>query len=485
MSCSSCGTNGNDKSPGCQSNGGCSNGACSHLASFNWLSGLQLPQRYNNFDVIEVRFKNGRKGYYRNIYNHSIYIGDSVAVEASPGHDIGIVSMTGELVKLQMKKNKVVYSAGDMKKVYRKSSQEDLDKWTEARNRESETMLRARKIAGELELSMKISDVEYQGDNSKATFFYTADDRVDFRSLIKKLADEFKVRIEMRQIGARQEAARLGGIGSCGRELCCSTWLTDFRSVSTSAARYQQLSLNPQKLAGQCGKLKCCLNYELDMYLEVYKDLPNTNVRLKSKAGVATHFKTDIFKRLTWYMIDSDEATQPFAISVDRVLEIQEMNKRGEFPENFSAFSVQLDIPEVKELAFENVVGQDDLTRFDNSKKNKKRPGKRRNPNQQKQNNQTQNNRKPGNKTAAQKQNGKPEAKQENASGAKPNKSRNQRNKGQNKNTPKPNPNATAATSENKDQVKTGPKKRRPQNKRKPNPNKGGENKQQENNNNG
>jgi len=273
MGCSNCGTGG-CSSGGCQSNGTCSSGGCNKLGVFDWLANMKLPQGMKPFDIAEIRFKNGRKSFYKNTKNLSLNVGDIVVVEASPGFDVGVVSIVGELARIQVNKKSGNKENTETPQIYRIANQDDVQKWIEARNLEKEVMYQARTLAVNLNLDMKISDVEYQGDLTKATFYYTSDDRVDFRQLIKDMAEKFKVRIEMRQIGSRQEASRLGGIGSCGRELCCSTWLTDFRSVSTSAARYQQLSLNPQKLAGQCGKLKCCLNYELDMYLDAIKHFP-------------------------------------------------------------------------------------------------------------------------------------------------------------------------------------------------------------------
>lgn len=258
MGCSSCGSG--DTPGGCKNNGTCSSGGCSKLEVYNWLSNMSLPGGQTPYDILEIRFKNSRKGFYRNTKNHSLHVGDVVVVEGSPGQDIGVVSIVGELTRIQVKKKSPGFKQAEARKILRIAEQEDIDRWIKARDLEKEVMYKARTLAVNLNLEMKISDVEYQADLTKATFYYTAEGRVDFRQLIKDMADEFKIRIEMRQIGARQEASRLGGIGSCGRELCCSTWLTDFRTVSTSAARYQQLSLNPQKLAGQCGKLKCCLN---------------------------------------------------------------------------------------------------------------------------------------------------------------------------------------------------------------------------------
>ena len=318
---------------------------------------------------MEVRFKNSRKNFYRNS-KLDLHIGDVVVVESSPGNDVGVVSLTGELVKLQMEKKKVKDTI-EIRKIVRKAEEADIEKWQEARKLEDETMLRSREIAKHLGLEMKISDVEYQGDKAKATFYYTADDRVDFRELIKKLAESFRVRIEMKQIGTRQEASRVGGIGSCGRELCCSTWLTDFRSVSTSAARYQQLSLNPTKLAGQCGKLKCCLNYELDQYLEAVNDLPPTNLKLFTEKGNAVHFKTDIFKRIMFYVYEDQIGGAPIGLDVEAVKEIMAMNKMRKKPYDLRDFEEELEV--VEEPDYENVVGQDDLTRFDKKKKRKKR----------------------------------------------------------------------------------------------------------------
>jgi len=331
---------------------------------------MNLPSGQEPFNCVEVRFKNGRKLYYKNTEKLTLSIGDVVATEASPGHDVGMVTLTGELVKVQMKKKKVKIDSEDVKKIYRKANQKDIDIWTNSREKEEPMKVRARQLAIELKLKMKISDIEFQGDGSKATFYYTAEERVDFRQLIKEFAKEFSIRIEMRQIGFRQEAARLGGIGSCGRELCCSTWLTDFRSVSTSAARYQQLSLNPQKLAGQCGKLKCCLNYELDSYLDALKHFPDKNVKLRTKKGNAVSQKTDIFKGMIWYAYEG-EWMNWFMITTKDANEIIAENKKGNIVPNLEDYASDL----VEEVAveFENVVGQDSLTRFDKPKHKKGR----------------------------------------------------------------------------------------------------------------
>ncbi len=368
MGCSSggCGTGTSGTPAGCNNNGSCgTSDGCNKLTVFDWLGNMNLPEGQKPCDVVEVRFKNSRKEFFRNTNNLSLNVGDSIAVEATSGHDMGTVSLTGELVRLQLKKRNINFDNEEIKKVYRKAKTGDLDKWREAQALEINTMYRARTIALKLGLEMKLSDVEFQGDKSKAVFYYTADARVDFRELIKVLADEFKVRIEMRQIGARQEASRLGGIGSCGRELCCSTWLTDFRTVNTSAARYQQLSLNPLKLAGQCGKLKCCLNYELDSYLDALKEFPDMDgKKLLTKKGDAFLQKTDIFNRTMWFSYRSDPGVF-IPLNVKAVHEILEANKAGESPD---ALIPSIKITEkiiVQEPNFENVVGQDSLTRFD------------------------------------------------------------------------------------------------------------------------
>ncbi|MBL0315312.1 MAG: hypothetical protein IPP69_05835 [Flavobacteriales bacterium] len=375
MGCSSCSTGSDGLPKGCKNNGACGTYGCNKLEVFDWLAGMELPDGQKPFDIVEVRFKNSRKGFYRNATNLELYPGDVVAVEVSPGHDIGVVSLTGELVRVQMKR-KEVKDNYEIKKIYRKAKEDDIAKWQEGRKIEQQTMMRAREIARSLNLDMKLSDVEYQGDKSKATFFYTADDRVDFRELIKRYAEEFRVRIDMRQIGYRFEAGRLGGIGSCGRELCCSSWLTDFRAVSTSAARYQQLSLNPAKLAGQCGKLKCCLNYELDQYVEAMKDFPSVNTKLHLPKGLAVHFKTDIFQRTMYFIYDGQPGEAPFPLSIEAIHEIIDRNKKGIAVETLEDFLEE--VVAEKETDFAEVVGQDSLTRFDRKKgKPKGNPNRR------------------------------------------------------------------------------------------------------------
>lgn len=377
MACTNCSTGAKDGTPrGCNNNGTCGTDSCNKLSVFDWLSNMTLPGGQEPFDAAEIRFKNGRKEFFRNTEKLTLAIGDIVATEASPGHDIGIVTLTGELVKIQMKK-KGENPDKELAKIYRKASQRDIDIWTEARNKEESVRMRAREIAIHLKLEMKISDVEFQGDGSKATFYYTANDRVDFRQLIKEFAQEFKIRIEMKQVGFRQEAARLGGIGSCGRELCCSTWLTDFRSVNTSAARYQQLSLNPQKLAGQCGKLKCCLNYELDTYLDALKDFPDMDTKLYTEKGDAYCQKVDIFKEIMWFAYANAPA-QWLVLPVEKVKEIVAINKKKERVAALEDYVVE-STQEV-EKKFENVVGQDSLTRFDQPKKKNNNRNKKRKP---------------------------------------------------------------------------------------------------------
>ena len=371
MACSNCSSDGGVPK-GCKSNGSCGTGGCGKLPVFDWLANMELPSTNQPFDWVEVRFKNGRKEFYNNANGLPLQLGDAVAVEAHSGHDVGNVSITGELVKLQMnKKNFKIEDQESVLKVYRKASEKDLETWASARGLEKDAMMRSRDVAQRLGLKMKISDVEYQGDGSKATFYYTADERVDFRQLIRELAQIFSVRIEMRQIGARQEAGRLGGIGSCGRELCCSTWLSDFRSVNTAAARYQQLSLNPQKLAGQCGKLKCCLNYELDSYMEAVKRFPSPSKKLKLAQGTAVFQKMDIFKEMLWYALDSD-VTNWIPMKLDQVLEIVEANQRGEYPDDIMEFRYEEQKRHKAEVEVADFVGgnaEDSITRFDRPKR--------------------------------------------------------------------------------------------------------------------
>ena len=391
MACNSCSTGKDGQPKGCKNNGTCGTDSCNKLTVFDWLANMSLPNGQEPFSGIEVRFKNGRKQYYKNTETLTLSIGDIVATQAKSGHDVGMVTLTGELVRVQMKRKKVnIDDKESVLKIYRKASQKDIDIWSAARDKEEPMKVKARQFAIDLNLKMKISDIEFQGDASKAIFYYTAEERVDFRELIKVFAREFRTRIEMKQVGFRQEAARLGGIGSCGRELCCSTWLTDFRSVSTSAARYQQLSLNPLKLAGQCGKLKCCLNYELDSYLDALKAFPKKEKKLQTEKGTAICQKTDIFKGLMWYAYDG-EWMNWHILSATQANEIIEKNKKGEKVASLEEYAVE-HIEDTK-TEFENVVGQDSLTRFDNPKRNNRRKNnKNRNRNNKRRNRNPKNN---------------------------------------------------------------------------------------------
>lgn len=380
MGCGSCQTAGSGLPKGCNNNGNCSSGGCEKLSVFDWLANMQLPDDQKPFDKVEVRFKNGRKDFFYNKDELSLSMGDTVATEAQSGHDIGIVSLTGELVKVQMKKKKVNPERDDLPVVYRKANQRDLDKWHDCQKREEPVKKHAREIAIALNLQMKISDVEFQGDGTKAIFYYTAESRVDFRQLIKEFARTFKIRVEMKQVGYRQEAARLGGIGSCGRELCCSTWLTDFRTVKTSAARYQQLALNPQKLAGQCGKLKCCLNYELDMYQESLRHFPKMDKKLITQKGKAVCQKIDIFKKKLWYAYLAD-TNNWFELNLEAVQEILSAQKEENYVASLEEFT-QVEEEKTVAVNFEDAAGQDSLTRFDHQNKSrKKRRKKRKNKN--------------------------------------------------------------------------------------------------------
>ena len=373
MACTSCSTSDGGAPKGCKNNGTCGTDSCNKLTVFDWLSNMSLPNGEEIFDCVEVRFKNGRKEFYRNTEKITLSIGDIIATEATSGHDIGIVTLTGALVKVQMKKKGVNHKSAEILKVYRKASQKDIDIWSNARSKEEPMKVKARELAIALQLEMKISDIEFQGDGSKATFYYTANDRIDFRQLIKEFAREFSTRIEMKQVGFRQEASRLGGIGSCGRELCCSTWLTDFRSVNTSAARYQQLSLNPQKLAGQCGKLKCCLNYELDTYMDALQGFPDFDTKLQTEKGEAVCQKQDIFKGLMWFAYTNNFANW-HVLNIEQVKEIVAENREKRRVSSLEDYAIE--VVSEPEKDFNNAMGQESLTRFDQPKK-KKRPNKK------------------------------------------------------------------------------------------------------------
>lgn len=351
---------------GCRNNGSCSTGGCNRLNSFDWLSNMDMPEA-DRFDVVEIRFKNGRKEFFRNSEKLELHTGDAVVVEVQSGHHIGHVAMQGELVRLQMRKKNVA-NDGTLKKIYRLAHAKDLEKFEEVKKREHPTIFRARTIIQGYDLKMKLSDVEYQADNMKAIFYYSAEERVDFRELIKALAAEFRIRVEMRQISLRQEAGRLGGLGVCGRELCCSTWLTEFRNVTTSAARYQNLSLNPGKLSGQCGRLKCCLNYELDTYMDALKDIPKVENPLQTQQGDAFLQKTDIFRRIMWFGFKGEENWYP--IPVSRVQEILEQNSNGVKPATLEKDTADVPVPG----PINNDLARLDRKFRDKARQNKKRP---------------------------------------------------------------------------------------------------------------
>jgi cell fate regulator YaaT (PSP1 superfamily) len=353
------------KTAGCNNNGACGTGGCNKMNVFDWLSNMDMPAE-DKFNIAEVRFKNGRKEFFKNTERLNLITGDAVIVEVPNGHHLGYVSLQGELVRLQMQKKKVA-NDGEIKKIYRLAHQKDLEKFEDVKKRELPTLYRTREIIRNLKLEMKLSDIEYQADNTKATFFYSADDRVDFRELIKILAGEFKIRVEMRQISLRQEAGRLGGIGVCGRELCCATWLTDFKNVATSAARYQNLSLNPGKLSGQCGRLKCCLNYELETYIEALEDIPKIEGPLLTEKGDATLQKTDIFRKIMWFGFNQENTWYP--LNVARVNEILRMNREGKKP-------ASLEKDEVEEKAPIETLNSD-LQRMDQKYKSKNKKKKK------------------------------------------------------------------------------------------------------------
>ncbi|WP_228063707.1 regulatory iron-sulfur-containing complex subunit RicT [Faecalibacter rhinopitheci] len=371
MGCGSCGTSTSGLPKGCNNNGACGTGAdgCGKLSVFDWLSNMKLPNGQEPFNFVEVRFKNDRKFYYKNENGISLNVGEIIAVEGTPGHDIGIVTLTGELVRIQMKKKNLSWEGEDIKKVYRKANQKDVETWQEFREKEKQTMIDARIMAKKLDLEMKICDVEYQGDGAKVTFYYTAEGRVDFRQLIKEYASKFSVRIEMKQIGFRQEAAKIGGIGSCGRELCCSTWLTDFRSVSTAAARYQQLSINSQKLAGQCGKLKCCLNYELDSYLDALNHFPSIESKFETEKGFAQCVKIDVFKKEMWFSYERGSVVW-YKFPIEDVQEFLLMNKNGKKTEPLEDLAKNIieNIPD-----FSDVIEENSLERFERKEKIKRK----------------------------------------------------------------------------------------------------------------
>lgn len=380
MGCGSCGT-GKDGAPGgCQSHGSCASGGCNRMNVHDWLANLPFSDPESNCRIVEVTFNNGsRKDYFKNNTLHYYGRGEMVAVEGVNGFDVGMVNLTGELVRLQLKKNNIEEKSPDIKKVLRKATEQDIAKMKESKEKEPQMLIRSRAIARQLKLDLKMAEVEIQADGRKATYFYIADDRVDFRELIKLYAAEFKVKVEMRQIGARQEAGKVGGIGSCGRELCCSTWLTDFKSVNTNAARYQNLSINQTKLSGQCGRLKCCLNYELDTYLDALQFFPNDCDVLEVAKGRAFLVKKDIFRNLMWYTLP--DSNKQYPLSIDTVKKIKSQNRQGIKPEELETAEVSTGKPKEVEPEYADLVGQISLRSLE--KTTRKRREKERN--QQKQ----------------------------------------------------------------------------------------------------
>ena len=372
MSCTSCSTESNGKPGGCKSNGGCSTGGCNRMNTHDWLRNLPMSDVASACKVMEVSFNNGtRKDFFRNAALHPYEKGDLIAVEGISGFDVGEVSLTGEIVRLQMKKRNVKEDNPEMKKVLRVATDRDIDIWKQNKAREPEAVIRSRAIARQLKLDMKISQVEMQADGRKATFFYIADGRVDFRELIKVYASEFKVKVEMRQIGARQEAGKVGGIGSCGRELCCSTWLTDFKSVNTAAARYQNLSINQTKLSGQCGRLKCCLNYELDTYLDALQHFPDNCDVIQVAKGNAFLIKKDIFKNLMWYTLP--DSNKQYPLSIERVSKIKALNQEGIRPDELEPVEVVSSKIIEKEPEYVDLVGQISLKSLDKAADKKRK----------------------------------------------------------------------------------------------------------------
>jgi len=381
MGCSSCGT-AEGKVLGCKSNGGCSSGSCNRMNVYDWLANLPFSDPESTCRIIEVSFNSGsRKDYFRNTTTHIFEKGDMVTIEGVSGFDVGMVTLTGEIVRIQLKKHDIDETDPNIKKVLRRAGDKDLEIMQVNKAREKEAIIRSRAIARQMNLDMKISEVEIQADGRKATFFYIADDRVDFRELIKVYAREFKVKVEMRQIGARQEAAKVGGIGSCGRELCCSTWLTDFKSVNTTAARYQNLSINQSKLSGQCGRLKCCLNYELDTYLDALQQFPDNAETLQVAKGIATLIKKDIFKNLMWYVLP--DSNKQYPLTIERVRKIRQLNSQGNTPAELEAVEVSTGKPKEVEPEFVDVVGQISLRSLEKADKKRRNKDHRPPPNQQ------------------------------------------------------------------------------------------------------
>ena len=470
MGCS-CGTSKGGKVAGCKNNGACQTGGCNKMNVFDWLSNMEVPSS-SSFEIVEVRFKNARKEFFRNTEKFNLTTGDAVVVEVPNGHHIGHVSMQGELVRLQMQKKKVV-NDHEIKKIYRLAHQKDLEKLEEVKKRENPTLYRTREILRETRLAMKLSDIEYQADNTKATFFYSADDRVDFRELIKRLATEFRIRVEMRQISLRQESGRLGGVGVCGRELCCSTWLTDFKNVATSAARYQNLSLNPSKLSGQCGRLKCCLNYELETYMDALQDIPKIETPLLTEAGEARLQKTDIFRKIMWFGFNEENTWYP--LPVDRVNQILEMNRAGKKPANLQDDVLAEKVPIQK---LNSDLAQMDA-KFRDKSKNKKKKKKKGNRDNRPQGDGAQNQ----NLNRNQNPNRDQQNQNRNQQGPNPNRNQNQQNPNRNQNKEgNNNPNRNQGQNQNRNQnsnQQNRHKNRNPNNPNNPNRNQNNPNRNQ------
>ena len=430
MGCSSCSTGGG-KVSGCKSNGGCSTGSCNRMNVHDWLANLPFADPESSCKVVEISFNHGsRKDFYRNTTLQYFEKGDMVAVEGVSGFDVGMVSLTGELVRIQMKKKEVKEADPEMKKILRRAGDRDMELFNQHKGRQAAALARSRSIALDLKLDMKLIEVEIQADGRKATFFYTAEDRVDFREMIKMFASEFKVKVEMKQIGIRQEAAKVGGIGSCGRELCCSSWLTDFKSVTTTIARYQNLSINQTKLSGQCGRLKCCLNYELDTYLDALQDFPDNAEVIQITRGPATLIKKDIFKNLMWYVLP--DSNKHYPLTINRVKEIKSLNAKGIKPDELEPVEVTSGKPKEVEPDFVDVVGQISLRSLErNSRKGRdnRGGGDRRgdNRNQQRTDNRGQQQQRPDNRN---------QPRQENRGGNRPD-NRGQQQRPDNRNQPR------------------------------------------------
>ncbi len=472
MGCGSCGTTTGGSPKGCKSNGSCGTSSCNKLNTYDWFKDIDLPENYTPFDIIEIRFKGSRKEFFKNANNLELYTGDAVVLESDLGHDIGHVSLTGELVRLQLRKAELTENSPSIKKIYRVASEADKEKYTEFKAKEPSTLERARTIALELKLEMKLSDIEFQADGKKVIFFYTAEERVDFRELIKRYANDFKTRIEMRQISYREEASRLGGIGSCGRELCCSTWLTDYKIVNISAARFQNLSINMLKLSGQCGRLKCCLNYELDTYMESLGTFPGTEkVIVNTKIGTASLQKIDILKKMMWFSYQ-DKPGDWIPIAADKVTEIIEKNKRGELPETLVDRPLGAEIMSKTSYKVDDMLEDSSITRLEHKNKSRNQGDRNfrdRNKSDNRPSNNNQRNRPNQERTANPNAQNEPNANKPWNAGAK-NTNRNDRPRNQNQNRP---PNSNTRDGQSRAPQSQQPRSPNPSNRPPTNPNSG------------